>query len=368
MEPFKNSFNKKTVTTLAKELTLVEESFNATLFKKNILKELEELELKDRVRLISNVLHEIFSHELNYSYKKTIQILLKALKKKDSPLTGFQAWPISQYVEDYGRDDLKTSLKAMYIITKLFTSEFCIRPFIDLYPDEVFSTLHEWTSDECEHIRRFASEGTRPNLPWGLKVRGIHENLNRNIELLEKLKYDEHDYVIKSIANHLNDISRLDEKLFLKTVQDWNKDKRISKKIIRHSSRTLLKQGHPKALKLHGYDPKININLSGLKLSKKKIKEGDRFDLSFDLVSLSNSSKTNKIIVEYIIHYPKKDGSLSPKAFRLKDTTILSGSRMKLLKSIHFKNVTTRKHYKGEHLLEIQVNGQKLDATKFLLV
>lgn len=349
-------------------MKLADSKFDTTLFKKNVLRELESLELKDRVKLLSRELHNIFSKELNYSYKKTIQILLKALKKKDTPLTGFQTWPISQYVEDYGRDDLKTSLKAMYVITKLFTSEFCVRPYLDLYPNEVFSTFHEWTKDKCEHIRRFTSEGTRPNLPWGLKVPGIHENLKRNIELLEKLKYDEHDYVIKSIANHLNDISRLDEKLFLKTVQDWNKDEKVSKKIIRHSSRTLLKQGHPKALKLHGYDPKIKVKLSQLKLSKKKIKEGDRFDLSFDLVTQSNSAKKNKVIIEYIIHYPKKDGSLSAKAFRLKDASIDSNSSINISKSIHFKKVTTRKHYKGEHLIEIQVNGQKLDGTKFLLV
>lgn len=368
MEPFKNSFSKKSVEVLANELHKIDSNFNKTLFKRNINKELEKLELKDRVRLISNQLQYIFNDELGYTYKKTIQVLLKTLKVKDTPFTGFQTWPFSQYIEDYGTNDLKTSLKAMYTVTKLFTSEFCIRPFLQKYPEEVFETLLDWSNDDCEHIRRFVSEGTRPNLPWGLKVPEINKNLKRNIKLLELLKYDKHEYVIKSIANHLNDISRLDENLYLRTVQKWDKDENISKKIIRHSARTLLKQGHPKALKLHGYDPKLKVHLTALKLSKKKISEGDKFDLSFNLVSMANSSKKNKIIIEYIIHYPKKDGTLSPKAFRLKDTSISNDESLNVEKTIHFKKVTTRKHYKGEHLIEIQVNGQKLDVTKFLLV
>lgn len=364
MEPFKNSFNKTTVIDLSQRLHKIEPNFDRKSFERFIMEELESLELKDRVKRISNGFKREFDN-LKFSYHKSLTLLLKLLKGKEG-LTGFQVWPISQFVEDFGQENLKSSLKTFSPITKAFTSEFCIRPFIDKYPEEIYEYLENLTRSSCEHERRFVSEGIRPNLPWGLKSRYVISNLQRNLSLLEKLKHDKSPYVIQSIANHLNDISRLDEKLYFKTVKKWSKDPSVHSKVIRHSSRTLLKKGHPEALKLHGYNPKLKLGLSRLKLAPKKIREGEKFNLSFNLF-IDSKNDLEKVLVDYLIHFPKKDGSYSIKAFRMKDFKANTQRNIQFDKLIHFKKVTTRKHYLGKYFVEIQVNGQVLDKTYFTL-
>ena len=126
------------------------------------------------------------------------------------------------------------------------------------------------------------SEGSRPNLPWGIKISHSKENFERNIELLEILKKDDSEYVRKSIANHMNDISHYNPKLVVKTLKAWQKiDTKEMKWIIKHALRTLLKQGNKEALTLLGYSPKSKFKVSNLKISKKSIREGDDFELSF---------------------------------------------------------------------------------------
>ncbi|MGB0454471.1 MAG: hypothetical protein ACPGJV_12245 [Bacteriovoracaceae bacterium] len=207
----------------------------------------------------------------------------------------------------------------------------------------------------------------RPNLPWGLKVPGLNKNLKRNIKLISKLKDDPEEYVRKSVANHLNDISHLDENLMLKTAKSWANGK-ISKErqwVVRHATRTLLKKGHPEALKLHGYNPKAKLQSQNIKLNKKTIKEGDDFVLSFNLKNKEKSSQ--KVIIDYVIHYLKKDGSYTKKPFRLKDFTVDANKEIQIEKRITFKKVTTRKHYKGEHHISLQINGLPSKTLSFAL-
>ncbi|MBT4790173.1 MAG: hypothetical protein HON90_01260 [Halobacteriovoraceae bacterium] len=356
MEPFKNIFNPKSLKKFSHQLEhSFGKQFDAKKYHKNVLKTLESLELKDRVRLMSHELHL----SLPASYKKNIQSLINSLAEvgKENGVTGFMTWPLLQYIEDYGHDDFNTSFKGMYEMTKRFSAEFAIRPYLNHNDIAVFKQLHLWINDPCEHIRRLCSEGIRPNLPWGLKVVSINNNLSRNILFLEKLKDDPSLYVRKSVANHLNDISRLDEKLLLKTLTKWSKEKKSKERqwIIRHASRTLLKQGHPKALLLHGYHRCDEVRATNMKLSHKLIQEGDFITLSFKLVN--KSKQAHKLLVDYIVDFPKKDGRFSAKAFRLKDFIIGEDEVVSIIKKISFKKVTTRKHYSGRHHISLQING-----------
>ena len=366
MEPFKNIFNKKSVKNLSNQIaTQAKKSFDQKNFIRQVNNTLETLEMKDRVRLISQSLKS----SLNGTYIENIDFLIASLaddKNEDGPF-GFMVWPLLQYVEDYGLEDFDTSFMAMYEMTQRFSAEFTIRPYLIKDDKTVFKILKKWQKDPNHHIRRLCSEGTRPNLPWGLKVHSLNENLERNLELIDRLKDDPEEYVRRSVANHLNDISRIDQKLMLSTADKWSKGNPPPERVwvVRHATRSLLKQGHPKALKLHGYNPKAKLTLSKIKLDKKKIREGDHLTVSGEL---SNSNKNQqKILVEYIIHYLKKDGSYSKKQFRMKDTSIEGGESMPLEKKIHFKKVTTRKHYKGIHKVSLQVNGVETKCIHFKL-
>lgn len=364
MEPFKNRYNKKSVTQLARFISSAGgASFDETAFLKQVLPELKDLEMKDRVRLISAGLKD----HLTKSYAKNTKILIKALAPEssltglteESPdgVSGFLTWPLLQYVEEYGLEDFESSFRAMHEMTKRFSAEFAIRPFLIKDDKRVFSILEEWAQSSNYHVRRLCSEGIRPNLPWGLKVPAINKNLKRSLKLIDSLKDDSEEYVRRSVANHLNDISHLDEELMLKTAKKWSKGKASSDRlwVVRHATRTLLKKGHPEALKLHGYDPKAPFKISSFVLDKKSLKEGESLVVS---LKISNgSSKAQKVLLDAVVHFLKSDGSHSPKVFRLKDFTLKAGEEKLVEKKLSFKKVTTRKHYSGQQKLSLQVNG-----------
>lgn len=364
MEPLKNIFNLKSIRLIADEIQRVERSFDKKAFIKLATKDLEQFEMKDRVRQISFALKQ----ELPRSYKKSVKILINAAKSHQTSqedLFRFSLWPYLQFIETFGLDDFETSFHGMYHLTPLFTAEFAIRPFLQRYDQKVFDQLEEWTQDESEHIRRLCSEGTRPFLPWGQKVSHLEEKLNRSLKLIEKLRNDPSNYVRRSVANHLNDISRIDEKKLIKTCQSWLKSSPQTKDIIRHATRTLLKRGHSEALKMHGYSSTSQLSLKKFKISPKKIKEGQKLELEAELSHVSK--KDLKLLIEYIVYFPKKNGELSPKAFRWKDFNLEPNKSLKITKSHDFKKVTTRKHYPGKHLVEIQINGKIYGRTNFLL-
>lgn len=363
MEPFKNRYNKKTISLLAEHISK-HSDFDQKKFIKDCLKNIDSLEMKERVIQISNALQK----NLPGTYKQKIKIFIKSLKSpKKEGLEGFILWPYTYYIETHGLNDFKTSLKGLYEITKRFTSEFGIRPFLEKNPKAIYAQFDLWVSDPNEHIRRWVSEGTRPNLPWGQKISHMNQNLKNNIKLLDKLKNDESLYVRKSVANHMNDISWIDKELTVKTLKNWNKTKTKEMDwVIRQSLRSLLKQGHPEALSLIGFNPKAKSKISKMKLSKNKIKEGDSFELSFLIESKEKTIQN--LMVDYIIHFPKANGKTSTKIFKLKNLELSKDEKKLVVKKINFKKVTVRKHYKGEHKIEIQVNGKIKDQTFFNLI
>lgn len=377
MEPFKNVYNPRSIRKISKVLyQAAGGDFDQMAFENAIIPKLPSLEMKDRVRLISQTLKET----LPGSYKKQINILNRSLAKESelknmstheqdaqTGLNGFLIWPLCQYIEDYGLEDFDTSFKGMYQMTKRFTAEFAIRPFLQADDKYVFRTLRAWKKDKSEHVRRLCSEGVRPNLPWGRKVQALEDDLERNIRLIDSLKDDDSQYVRTSVANHLKDISALDSKLMLATCHRWNKG-RVSPErqwVLRRASQNLLKKGNKQALKLHGYTPNAKFEITDFSIQPKIVHEGGSFDLHCQIKNLGK--KEEKVLVEYVIYYLKKDGSHSPKPFRLRDTLIQSGASIKIDKKIHCKKVTTRKHYKGLHKVSLQINGKESATKDFML-
>ena len=239
-----------------------------------------------------------------------------------------------------------------------------MRVFFNHHPIQTYKAFKAWTKDSNEHVRRWVSEGSRPNLPWGKKISNL--DIKKNIQLLEHLKDDPSEYVRKSVANHMNDISWIDADLTLKTLKKWQKLKNKERQwIIKHALRSLLKQGHPEALEILDFSSKTKTKIESLKLSKKKINEGESFDLSFEVQNLEK--KDVNLMIDYIVFYPKANGQLSPKVFKLKSLTLPARKKTQITKKIHFKKVTVRKHYKGEHKVQIQINGLRKDTTTFLL-
>lgn len=364
MEPFKNIYKPSSIIKLSRDIRRNFKQFDEPGFVKSCNRGLQKLELKERVLHIAKVLKD----HLPAQYPKAINIMVQSLAPEEfheeqewagqdvEGVTGFMVWPFLTYIEVYGLADLQTSITGMYEMTKRFSAEFAIRPFIEHYDQKIFTVLTRWTNDKSKHVRRLCSEGTRPSLPWGKRVSAINKNLPRNISLLERLKNDPEEYVQRSVANHLNDLSRIDRKLLLETLQRWQKPElQVSRKIIRHASRTLLKEGNPTALKLHGYTVKAKITITEFSISRSSVREGEDVDIQVTL--LSKSTKPEKILIEYIVYYLKSNREYSRKTFRLNDCMLAPHEKLRLSKAISFRRVTTRKHYAGMHRIALQING-----------
>lgn len=358
---FKNWINPAVVQKTGKVFHAAYTRFDEKRFQK-IASKLNDLELKGRVLLITAGLKA----ELPEDFSASSKILKKVLG--ENKLTGFELWPISEYISQFGTDHFDESLELMYQLTQQFTSEFAIRPFLLKDPERILKKFKTWLKDDNVHIRRWISEGTRPLLPWGAKIPSFVEK-PATIHLLDALKYDEELYVRKSIANHLNDISKHHPDIVINTLKEWVKaapDAHQEKIqwIKKQALRTLIKKGHPKALGLMGVSDKSEVKLSQLKLSKDKYKLGET--LEFEFVLQSTGAKTQKIIVDYGIGFLKSNGSISTKMFKLKTLELKPKEKVVITKRHSLKAITTATFYSGQHELALQVNGKFLKKTQWL--
>ncbi|MBK9613686.1 hypothetical protein [Candidatus Amarobacter glycogenicus] len=79
------------------------------------------------------------------------------------------------------------------------------------------------------------------------------------------MKDDPAETVRRSVANHLNDITKDNPDLVLHTLQRWNDGQPSVETvwITRHALRSLVKAGHPEALALQGFGAaQIGLRLS----------------------------------------------------------------------------------------------------------
>lgn len=358
VEPFKNKFNSESIRELSLSIQSLNANFDAQTFFELACQNLEGLEMKDRAIQISNALEQTL-----VGSTKEIAKELKSFMRKTS-LSGFIFWPISIYIERNYRDDFKTAMDLLLELTKIFTSEFGIRPFFEQYPDKTYSYLHNKLNDKDENVRRWISEGTRPNLPWGMNISHQHLNLNRNILLIENLKDDSSLYVRKSVANHMSDISMIDSKLALNYLKEWNLAGSDNQKwIVKQALRNLVKKGNKDALAILGYSQSFKIKVENVSVAPKRIIDGDFTKLKFKITSL----KKQNLMIDYIIGYPKKNGNVRKKVFKMKALNAMKNEIYSIEKNISFKKVTTRVHYPGIHTCEVQVNGKIISKTFFTL-
>jgi len=326
--------------------------------------ELDPLELKPRVRLVRDRLQA----QLPENYAEALRILMNSTAA--GKLKGFDLWPYTEFVQLFGIDDPKRSLPALQVLTQLFTSEFAIRPFLIKYPRESLAFLEKCAVHSNVHVRRWASEGSRPLLPWGERLHAYVQDPRPTLALLEVLKHDPELYVRKSVANHLNDIAKHHPEKVIAVLKKWKKASRgeHEKKVewtIRRALRTLIKNGDPGALGLVGATSKVEIVVSDLKLNRSKFRIGDRLEFAFRI--RSRSKKPQTLIIDYKVHFVKANQSTSPKVFKLKTVELSPGEGLEVLKTHPLKKITTRRYHSGIHLLELQINGRAYGKLKWTL-
>ncbi len=362
----KDWFDRNAAKGLAAQIKSAYGAFDSKTFIRLCCKDLQALEFNGRVKQFANAMHST----LPDSYPKAVKILEKSLPEVladcESVTDGWMQWPVGQFIADHGLPHFDESMQCMVELTKRFSSEYAVRPFVQHRADETFEFLYSKVNDENPHVRRWCSEGCRTRLPWGAKLNDLISDPAPIIPILEALKDDPETYVKKSVANNLNDLSKDHPSMVTTLCRDWSKDSSPHRDwIIRHGLRSLIKDADRHALKLIGYSRPTGIDVK-LKLSDKRINIGDSIGLQ---ASLHNTSKKKQpLLIDYIVHYQGKSTGGRRKVFKWK-TIELGGSEKIVLEKNHpMKRTTIRALYPGKHTIEVQLNGESVASTTFGLL
>jgi 3-methyladenine DNA glycosylase AlkC len=353
---FKNWINETVVVSIGASIKGEYPAFQVSEFNK-LSSELAPLELKARVMLITDNLRKY----LPQNYASALRIIDLILKQEK--LKGFALWPFSEFISKFGTEHLDQSMGAMVKLTKLFTSEFAIRPFLLKDHQSVLEHMIKLAMSKNHHVRRFVSEGTRPILPWGGNIPAFIKDPLLTMNLLDSLKYDDELYVRKSVANHLNDHAKNHPKLVTDTLKKWEQNcppEHLDKIlwIKRHALRILIKKGNVDALKLMGVTGAAKIKLNSFKITKKVYKRGEQLTMNFEVKS--SGIKKQKLIIDYAIDFLKSNGKYGRKIYKLKSLDLGPTEVLKIQKNHSLKPITTMKYYSGKHFLILQVNGQEI--------
>lgn len=363
---FKLYYDHELAHQLAERIRDVYPEFESKKFITDIDAEVNDLEFKDRIRLFSRSLRERLPADFPTAWSILEQTLGDRLSNDGGIFNeGFALWPFAQFIEDYGLDHFEVSMHAMREITQRHTAEFAIRPFLTRYPEQTLGILHSWADDPNPHVRRLVSEGTRTRLPWGPRLQQFIKDPSPTLELIEKLKDDPSEYVRRSVANHLNDIGKDHPEVLLSTARRWMQDADKNRTwIIRRALRSLVKAGNTDALGILGYGEPA-VELEALNVATPEVLLGQPLSFSFDLTS--TAAEAQRLLIDYIVHFVKKNGQTSPKVFKLTTRSIDPQERVHIERNHPIRPITTRVYYSGRHLLEIQVNGWVLGRTSFEL-
>lgn len=369
MEPFKNLMSEGVVRLLAFHLGKSLDGFDADRFIASIVPQLEPLELKERVQMISDHMLNVLPTNAEARNATLVGMLhpdkhTSASKDSDTDgMCGWGVWPLTDVIGRAGLDAFDHSMDTLREITMRGTSEFDVRPFIASDPDRALMAMQIWAHDENEHVRRLASEGSRPRLPWGMRLHALVEDPTKTLPILETLRDDPSEYVRRSVANHLNDIAKDHPDLVADIAADWmtnaSKDR---EKLVRHACRSLIKQGHSRTLAVFGVLPP-QITTPKIEITTPIVTMGEA--LEFHLTFTSQAPRPQKLIVDYVVHHRKANDTLAPKVFKWKQLTVQPGEQIQATRRHPIRPITTRKYYSGEHAVSLRINGQDFGHALF---
>lgn len=333
-------------------------AFDERRFLRHALKDLEELSLMQRLRRMTESLHAVLPGD----YRRNLGVLRELAPRLPA---GFITLFLPDYVALHGRAQVAVSLDALKYFTRFGSAEFAIREFLRDDLEGTLETLTAWTADDNEHVRRLASEGARPRLPWSFHLPAIARDPDLAAPILEALRADPSLYVRKSVANHLNDVTRAHPDWVLKRLGKWPLDNAHTAWIAKRALRTLIKAGDRRALAVIGAGKKARIQVLQFKVSPARVRLGERIGFALEFVSTAATGQ--RLVVDFAIHYVKKSGGSAAKVFKWKELTVGARGTVALSRSQVIKDFTTRRHYPGRHVVDLVVNGDKHASASFEL-
>ncbi len=365
-DTLKGFFSPALVRRLAREIARVHPRFPERAFVKSATAGLDALELLDRGRHITRALAEHLPKE----YPQAVDVLLRSLGPEHATgellgagMEPFFYYPHTVFVAEHGLAHFDLSMRAQYELTKRFSAESSIRPYIAHDPERTFAVLREWTADANPHVRRLVSEGTRLRLPWAMRVAWLDANPKRVLALLELLKDDPSTLVRRSVANNLNDLGKVHPELLAKTCAAWLKRATLERRaLVEHALRSAIKRGDPAALRLLGYGDTARVSVEDVRFEPPRAAIGGRVAMQFVLRNKSASSQ--ELLVDVAVHFVQARGT-SRKVFKVQRVTLPPRGRVALSARFSLAVHTTRVPRPGTHAVDVVVNGVSHPAGSF---
>ncbi len=349
--PLKDSMGPARLRELSAVLQSICARFDTGRFLSTALAGLETLTLMERVRRAGDAV-AAGAHDLPGGYEGVLALLMEAAPRLGN---GFMSLVAPDYVGQHGRQAFERSMDALKFFTPFGTSEFAVREFLRDDLPRALEIMTAWSRHPNDAVRRLASEGTRPRLPWSFRLGALEVSPALAAPILDNLRADPSLYVRRSVANHLNDITKANPAWVLARAAQWGIEDPHTRWIIRHALRTLVKQGSAQALAMLGAESTADIEVDAFQVTPARLVLGDTLTLACTL--RSTASAPRRLIVLYRIGYVRQNGAATFKAFRLKELTLEPGQAITLSRSQQIRDFTTRTHYAGRHAVQLSVNG-----------
>ena len=360
-EPWKNAVHAGYVADLATAVRQSDPRFDVMAFRARAVDDAwEDRELMTRLRHISASLREF----LRKDYVVAVSTLRDAAPRLDN--YGLQNLVFPEFVRAFGLDDWEASISAIEQFTEQTTGEFAVRPFIVADQTLMLDQMLEWTGHESPHVRRLASEGSRPRLPWGIALPALQADPAPLLPILEALKLDESEYVRRSVANNLNEIAKDHPDLAVDVLRGWRAhDGAEVQWITRHALRTLVKRGHADALEVLGYGSDPEIDIRNLSVDPDPVPWGGSARFCFDIVS--RGDQTQRLLIDFVVYLMRANGRQTAKVFKLAQKMIEPGEVLRIAKAFSFQPVSSRRYYPGRQAITPKVNGREYGRVEFIL-
>lgn len=300
----------------------------------------------------------------------SIPLVVAALGPIEPGLTGmepFRYLPHSVFVGTRGLGAFEESMTALYEITRRFTSEFGIRPFLEHEPDATLAQLRAWARDPDPRVRRLVSEGTRPRLPWAPRLPAFVADPAPVLELLELLRDDPSEDVRRSVANSLNDISKDHPELVVKVAARWWADGSPERRrLVRQALRTLVKRADSGALAVLGLAAADHLELVAASIDPPDPVIGQRVRIEVGVADRRDHGGPQQVAVDVLVHFVRSTGT-THRVFKAGVRELRPGETGTFACAVSLAQHSTRKHYAGVHRVQAQVNGQRTDLGTFTL-
>lgn len=370
MDPasLKTFFDGEYVSWLADTMQQAEPGFDRTGFEQAACEGLDALELKARTAQICKAMGQALAND----FAQAVPVVQRAMGDPGPPpddegMGGVRFWPHVSFLSAFGLSEPETALRAMRLFTQHFSCEFAIRDFLIHHPDLTMRHVLEWSRDPDWRVRRLASEGTRPRLPWGQQLKAFVADPGPVLNLLDAMHDDPQLIVRRSVANNLNDIAKDHPDRAVKVAARWfSTGDEGSKWTVKHGLRTLIKQGHVGALAVLGFSGGEGVEVQALRLAPAAPRIGESAELS---LRLQNHEATPvNLVVDYALQRTLANGKAGEKVFKLRTLTLAPAETAEITTRLHFKQLSTRTYYPGDHAVRVLINGRVASEIEFDLL